>query len=79
MAQDGLARAIQPAHTALDGDTVFAVATGRRPLGEMLSELTELGAIAAHVLARAVARGIYEATTLPFPGAQPSWRDKFGR
>jgi L-aminopeptidase/D-esterase-like protein len=79
MAQDGLARAIQPTHTALDGDTVFAAATGRRPLINAVPELTELGAIAAHVLTRAVARGIYEAKALPFPGALPSWRDKFGR
>jgi L-aminopeptidase/D-esterase-like protein len=79
MSQDGIARAIQPAHTALDGDTVFAAATGRRPLGNAVPELTELGAIAAHVLARAVARGVYEAKALPFPGALPAWRDKFGR
>jgi L-aminopeptidase/D-esterase-like protein len=79
MAQDGLARAIQPAHTALDGDTVFAAATGRRALGNAVWELTELGAIAAHVLARAVARGVYEARALPFPGALPAWRDRFGR
>lgn len=78
MAQDGLARAIYPAHTALDGDTVFSAATGRRPLGNPISELTELGALAANVLARAVARGIYEARALPFPGSLPSWRDKFG-
>ena len=79
MAQDGLARAIYPAHTALDGDTVFAAATGLRPLTEPVGELTELGAVAANVLARAVARGIYEARALPFPGALPSWRDKFGK
>jgi L-aminopeptidase/D-esterase-like protein len=79
MAQDGLARAIYPAHTALDGDTVFAAATGRRPLANPVSELTELGAIAANVLARAVARGIYEARALPFAGALPGWRDKFGK
>ena len=78
MAQDGLARAIYPAHTTLDGDTVFAAATGLRTLKEPVSELTELGAIAANVLARAVARGIYEARALPFPGALPSWKDKFG-
>jgi L-aminopeptidase/D-esterase-like protein len=78
MAQDGLARAIYPAHTALDGDTVFAASTGRRPLRQPVSELTELGAIAANTLARAVARGVYEARALPFAGALPSWRDKFG-
>ncbi len=79
MAQDGLARAIYPAHTALDGDTVFAAATGIRPLGDPLTEAAEIGTIAANVLARAIARGIYEAKALPFPGALPSWRDKFGR
>ena len=49
MAQDGLARAIYPAHTTLDGDTVFAAATGRRPLSDPVNELAELGAIAANV------------------------------
>ena len=78
MAQDGLARAIYPAHTTLDGDTVFAAATCKRPLKDPVIELSELGALAANVLARAVARGVYEATALPFPGALPSWRKKFG-
>lgn len=79
MAQDGLARAVYPVHTTLDGDTVFAAATGQRPLKDAINELTELGAIAANVLARSVARGVYEASSLPFSGALPSWRDKFGR
>jgi L-aminopeptidase/D-esterase-like protein len=73
MAQDGLARAIYPAHTTLDGDTVFAAATGRRPLADPINEVAELGAIAANVLARAVARGVFEAKALP--GGPPSWRD----
>jgi D-aminopeptidase len=30
------------------------------------------------VVARAIARGVYEARALAFPGAQPGWRDKFG-
>jgi L-aminopeptidase/D-esterase-like protein len=76
MAQDGLARAIYPAHTTLDGDTVFAAATGRRPLADPVNELTELGAIAANALARAVARGVFEARALP--GGIPSWRDAHG-
>jgi D-aminopeptidase len=38
--------------------------------------LSELGAVAANVLARAVARGIYEAKALPYPGALPSWRNQ---
>ncbi len=76
MAQDGFARAIYPAHTTLDGDTVFAAATGRRQLADAVNELTELGAIAANVLARAVARGVFEATALP--GGVRSWRDCHG-
>jgi D-aminopeptidase len=78
MAQDGLSRAIYPIHTTLDGDTVFAAATGSRPLTAPVSEISEIGAIAANVLARAVARGVYEATALPFPGTPPAWRDRFG-
>jgi L-aminopeptidase/D-esterase-like protein len=77
MAQDGLARAIYPAHTVLDGDTVFAAATNRQPLASAAGELSELGAIAANTLARAVARGVYEATALPFAGALPAWKDRF--
>jgi D-aminopeptidase len=78
MAQTGLAHAIYPVHTPLDGDVVFAATTGRRPLANSLVELTELGTLAANTLARAVARAVYEATALPFPGALPSWKDKFG-
>ena len=76
MAQDGLARAIYPAHTTLDGDTVFAAATGRRRLKEPVSEVSELGATAANVLARAVARGVFEATALA--SGVPGWRDRHG-
>ena len=68
VAHDGLARAIYPVHTPLDGDTVFAAATGKRPAPDLMA-FTELGAVAANVLARAVARGVYEATALPFVGA----------
>jgi D-aminopeptidase len=73
MAQDGLARAIYPAHTTLDGDTVFAAATGRRSIADPIKEVAELGAAAANVLARAVARAVFEATALP--GGPPSWQD----
>ena len=77
MANDGLARAILPAHAPMDGDTVFAAATGARPL-ESDYDLTEIGQAATIALARAVARGVYEATALPWPGAQKSWRERFG-
>jgi len=78
MAQTGLSRAIYPVHTPLDGDIVFAAATGAKPLREPLADLTALGALAANVLARAIARGVYEAKALPFAGALPDWQSKFG-
>jgi L-aminopeptidase/D-esterase-like protein len=78
MAQDGLARGIRPAHTPLDGDVVFAAATGARPLADPVADLAELGTVAADVLARAIARGVYEAKALSFADALPSWRDRFG-
>jgi len=73
-AQDGLARAIHPVHTPLDGDVVFAVATGRVPLSDPVSDLARLGATAADTLARAVAIGVHAATALPCL-ALPAWRD----
>ena len=79
MAQSGLSRAIYPVHTPLDGDVVFAAAMGAKPLPDPVYSLSELGMAAANVLARAVARGVYEATALPFAGSLPSWKDKFAR
>ena len=76
MAQDGLARSIRPVHTPHDGDTVFALASGRLELGNDPLALSELGTIAADCLARAVARGVYHAASL---GAARGWRDVFGR
>ncbi|MEA2861494.1 MAG: hypothetical protein QOC72_3533 [Methylobacteriaceae bacterium] len=79
MAHDGMARALRPAHAALDGDLVFAAATARASQPPAIRDLTEIGLCAADCLARAIARAIYEATALPFPGALPAWRDAFGR
>jgi L-aminopeptidase/D-esterase-like protein len=77
IAQTGFARAIYPVHAPLDGDVVFAAATGGKPI-DPLAGLTELGMVAANTVARAIARGIYEATALPFAGALPAWKDRFG-
>jgi hypothetical protein len=57
---------------------LFAAATCDRPI-DPVAGLTELGMIAANVLARAIARGVYEASRLPFPGALPAWKDRFGQ
>lgn len=79
IASAGLARAIWPVYTPLDGDIVFTAATGRRPIADPRRDLAALGATAAACLARAIARGVYEATALPFPGSMPAWRDRFGK
>ena len=68
---------LRPVHTPLDGDIVFVGATGQRALADPSFSLSELGALAADVVARAIARGVYEARALPFPGALPAWRDHF--
>jgi D-aminopeptidase len=77
IAQTGMARAIYPVHAPLDGDVVFAAATGAKPVDPLFG-LTKLGGLAANTVARAIARGVYAATALPFPGALPSWQDRFG-
>ncbi|MCG8376428.1 MAG: P1 family peptidase [Chlorobiales bacterium] len=72
MAQDGLARAIRPAHTMFDGDTVFCLATGERELPEeegvfvapQAPALTELGRAGADCLARAIIRAVLSAESL---------------
>lgn len=60
-AHDGIARATVPAHTAYDGDLVFAATTARREAGD----LTLIGHAAALCLSRAIARGVYAATPAP--------------
>jgi L-aminopeptidase/D-esterase-like protein len=77
MAHDGLSRAILPAHAPQDGDTMFAASTGTRAMNDPLRELAELGHVATLVMARAIARGVYEATSLHGAGAQRSWRERF--
>jgi D-aminopeptidase len=78
IAQTGFARAIYPVHAPLDGDVVFAAATGVKAV-DPTTGLTELGALAANVMARAIARGVYEASALPFANALPAWKDRFGQ
>ena len=76
-AHDGIGRAIVPAHTLLDGDLVFAAATGRRALEEPMRDLFQIGHAAATCLSRAIARAVFEAS--PQPGdLQPCWRQTHG-
>lgn len=68
MAHDGLARAIAPAHTAMDGDTMFVVATAAKS-GE--ADVTLVGALAADAVAEAIVRSVREATGVPgFPAVR---------
>jgi L-aminopeptidase/D-esterase-like protein len=76
IAQTGFARAIYPVHAPMDGDVLFAAATGEKPVDPLIG-LTELGMVAANVVSRAIARGVFAATALPFPGALPAWKDRF--
>jgi D-aminopeptidase len=79
MAQDGLAHAIYPVHTPLDGDIVFAATTGARPLADPAFGLMRLGSVAMQVVARAIARGVYEAAALACGDRPlPAWQDTFG-
>jgi L-aminopeptidase/D-esterase-like protein len=59
MAQDGLARAINPSHTMHDGDTIFALS-----LGDKISDITILGSLAAEVVSNAIIRAVRQAETL---------------
>ncbi|MBU1155234.1 MAG: P1 family peptidase, partial [Proteobacteria bacterium] len=84
MAQDGLARAIRPAHTMFDGDTIFALATGGRPLPSSpgffgppeATAVSEIGRAAADCLSRAIIRAVLAAESL---GDWPAFRDLANR
>ena len=64
-AHDGFARAIWPAHTPVDGDLVFALATGRSGIGLDVEAAIDLFAAASATMARAIARAVYAATPRP--------------
>ena len=76
MAQDGLARAIRPIHSPFDGDSVFVLSTGRQALLDPVLGVSKLGMLAADCVARAIARGVYQAKSL---GDLDSYRERYGR
>jgi len=84
MAQDGLARAVRPAHTMFDGDTIFALATGGRPLPSLpgffgppeATAVSEIGRAAADCLSRAIIRAVLAAQSL---GGWPAFHDLANR
>jgi L-aminopeptidase/D-esterase-like protein len=67
MAQDGVARAVRPAHTLFDGDALFALSTGSKR-----ADVSLVGAYAAEVVAEAIARAARAAEGV---GGLPAWRD----
>lgn len=73
MAHDGLARTIRPAHTMLDGDTIFALSTGAKS-----ADVSTVGAFAAEALAEAIVRAARTATSAGgLPGLMDSARENF--
>ena len=76
-AHDGMARAILPAHSPMDGDLVFAAATGARALEDPMGQVAMIGHAASVCLSRAIARAVWEAR--PEPGdTLPTLRQELG-
>lgn len=79
-AHDGIARAIYPAHTPMDGDLVFSVASGNSGITPQINDWIDLSAHAGNVTARAIAKGVYSASKNEndlFQNYQNSFRDKY--
>ncbi len=77
-AQDGIARAVVPAHTAYDGDLVFSVSTAKRDLSDPVADSMLLGHAGALCLTRAIARAVFTASS-DSSDTLPSWQSEFGR
>lgn len=78
-AHDGFARALIPAHTPMDGDLIFAAATGAKALchEDRAADILHIGHGAALTTARAIARSIYLARSMA-TDTLPCWQEKFG-
>jgi D-aminopeptidase len=76
-AHDGYARSLVPSHTPMDGDLIFAAATGAKTLPDPLGDTLMLGHAAAICMARAVARGVHAAVAAP-GDPMPTWTARFG-
>ncbi len=75
-AHDGFSRAIWPAHSPVDGDLIFGLATGRSPVVLDLESSIDFYAAAGFTMARAIARAVYAATPAP-NDLFPAWQKKF--
>ncbi len=76
MAQAGLARTIRPAHSPVDGDTMFALATGRN---HEQTDLLQLGTLAARAVERAIVRAVMSATGLAGVPSAGEWAGGGGK
>ncbi len=76
-AHDGYSRAIWPTHTPVDGDLIFALATGRKQVALDIESSIDFYAAAGFTMARAIARAVYAATPAQ-NDLFPTWRKKFG-
>ena len=77
MAHDGFARALWPVHTPMDGDLIFSLSSGTKPLPASEDAFAMLGAFSAATMSRAIARAVFEAKTHP-GDIFPSWQSRFG-
>ena len=77
MAHDGIARSLSPAHTPMDGDTIFAITTCKDFKGQVLEneDVLAIGARASDCVARACNRAIYEADSIG--NSKPGWKNFF--
>src|SRR5262249_35809411 len=80
VAHDGIARAVRPAHLLTDGDTVFGLATGTRPLDSTSPlALNEVLAAGADLVTRAIVRAVRAAESVDGPGGTwPSYTELYG-
>ncbi|PWK67607.1 P1 family peptidase [Aminobacter sp. AP02] len=76
-AHDGFTRAIWPVHTPFDGDLVFALATGTSGITVGQEDVVDFFAAAASTMARAIARGVHQATAVP-GDTMPVWSSRKG-
>lgn len=76
-AQDGMARALWPSHTPMDGDLIFGVSTDAKPLKDEITDTLNIGHAAALCLTRAIARGVFHAQSNP-ADTLLTWQEKFG-
>ncbi len=75
-AQDGMARALWPSHTPMDGDLIFGVSTDATELKDEVADTLNIGHAAALCLSRAIARGVYHAQKAD-GDTHPTWQEKY--